>query len=74
MSQAAEYRTFADECLGWAKTARSERERNIFLQMAQTWLNAAVLAEGRATRRVLTRSRRAATLIPRDAPRIAPSR
>jgi hypothetical protein len=48
MSQAAEYRTFADECLGWAKTARSERERNIFLQMAQTWLNAAVLAEGRA--------------------------
>jgi hypothetical protein len=29
----------------WAKTAKSDRERNIFLQMAQTWLTAAVHAE-----------------------------
>jgi len=42
-----QYREFADECLGWAKTARSERERQIFLQMAQTWLQAAGLAEQR---------------------------
>lgn len=33
-----EYREYADECLGWAKTAKSDREREIFLQMAQTWL------------------------------------
>jgi len=42
-----QYREFADECLGWAKTARSERERQIFLQMAQTWLQAGGLAEQR---------------------------
>ncbi len=35
---------FADECL---ETARSERERPIFLRMAQTWLQAAGLAEQR---------------------------
>ena len=40
-----EYRENADECLAWAKTAKSDRERGIFLQMAQTWLQAAKLAE-----------------------------
>ena len=38
---AKEYREFADECMGWAKTARSNQERQIFTQMAQTWLWAA---------------------------------
>jgi hypothetical protein len=38
-----EYREYADECFGWAKTAKSDRERDIFLQMAQTWLEAASL-------------------------------
>ena len=27
---ANEYREFADECMGWAKTARSNQERQIF--------------------------------------------
>jgi len=44
---AKEYREFADECMGWAKTARSDREREIFLQMAQTWLWAADRADGK---------------------------
>ena len=35
MSSSKECREFADECMGWAKTARSERERRIFLQMAE---------------------------------------
>jgi hypothetical protein len=43
---AREYREFADECMGWAKTARSEQERQIFLQMAQTWLWAAARLDG----------------------------
>jgi hypothetical protein len=47
---AKQYREFADECLGWAKTARSDRERRIFLQMAETWLEAAALAEQREKR------------------------
>jgi hypothetical protein len=44
-----EYREYADECLGWAKTAKSDREREIFLQMAQTWLEAATRAENSPT-------------------------
>jgi hypothetical protein len=39
-----EYREFADECLGWAKTARGDRVRRILLQMAETWLEAAAHA------------------------------
>jgi hypothetical protein len=34
----------------WAKTARSDREKRIFLQMADTWLKAAVLADRREQR------------------------
>jgi hypothetical protein len=47
MSSSDEYREFADECMGWAKTARSDKERAIFLQMAGTWLEAAVALERR---------------------------
>jgi hypothetical protein len=44
---AKEFRKLADECMGWARTARSDREREIFLQMAQTWLWAAARADGK---------------------------
>ena len=44
MSLAEQYRAYADECFGWARTAKTEREREIFIQMAQTWLAAAVRA------------------------------
>jgi len=36
--------------MDWAKTARSDREKRIFLQMAETWLNAALLADRRQQR------------------------
>ena len=42
-----DYREYADECMGWAKTAKSDRERAIFVQMAQTWLQAAAIMEGK---------------------------
>jgi hypothetical protein len=45
MSSAKEYREFARECMDWARTARSERERAIFTQMAQTWIEAAARIE-----------------------------
>jgi hypothetical protein len=45
MTTPKEYREYADECFGWAKTARSDRERDIFLQMAEIWLEAAIRAE-----------------------------
>jgi hypothetical protein len=56
-----EFRDFANECLDWAKTARSDSERDIFLQMAQVWLEAAVRSEvgptkvQRARQEVITR-------------------
>jgi hypothetical protein len=45
---AKEFREYADECLGWAKTAKSDKERKIFLQMAQAWLEAAHLWEAKS--------------------------
>jgi hypothetical protein len=50
MSSAEEYREFAEECLGWARTARSDRECRIFLQMAEVWLEAAARSEKNAGR------------------------
>ena len=38
---AKDFREYAEEHLGWAKTARSTKERQTFLQMAQAWLEAA---------------------------------
>lgn len=45
MATSKEYRQYADECFGWAKSAKSDSAREIFLQMAETWLEAAILAE-----------------------------
>jgi hypothetical protein len=42
---AREYRQYADECLSWAKTTQSERDRRDFLRMAEAWLQAAALIE-----------------------------
>jgi hypothetical protein len=42
---ANKYREFADECMALAKTARNEEERATFIEMANTWLQAAVLYE-----------------------------
>jgi hypothetical protein len=41
----SEFRENAEECRGWAKTARSDRERQIFLQMAEAWRAAAFRSE-----------------------------
>ena len=45
-----EFRDFSDECLGWAKTAKSDNECDIFLQMAQFWLEVAIGSEAGPTR------------------------
>jgi hypothetical protein len=42
-----EFRAYADEHLDWARTARTDREREIFLQMARAWLQVAAEADGR---------------------------
>ena len=47
MSAVRQYRENADECFTWARTARSDREREIFLEMARAWLDAATIASRR---------------------------
>jgi hypothetical protein len=41
VSSAREYYENAEECFDWARTAKTERERAIFLQMAEAWLDVA---------------------------------
>jgi hypothetical protein len=43
-----EFRGYADECLEWAKTTKSDKERRDFLQMAEAWIKAAALLEHRS--------------------------
>jgi hypothetical protein len=47
MSSAKEYREYATECMEWAKSAKTDQERDIFLQMAKSWMEAALIAGGR---------------------------
>ncbi len=42
---AKRYREYADECMGSAKTAKSDKDRRSYLQMAETWLKAAAKFE-----------------------------
>ena len=48
MSAATKYRELADECLGWAITAKADKERRIFLQSAEAYLEAATRADCKA--------------------------
>ena len=50
MSSANEFREFARECLDWASTARTEQERAAFMQMAETWIDAALRLEPEAVK------------------------
>jgi hypothetical protein len=49
MASAKEFREYADECMERVKSAKSNRERRILLQMVEAWLEAAVKAERRQT-------------------------
>src|SRR4030088_937514 len=42
VSSVKELRENAEECMGWARSARSDKERSIFLQMARAWSEVAV--------------------------------
>jgi len=46
MPSAKEYRAYVDKCIGWAEGATTDHERDIFLQMAKGWLEAALIASG----------------------------
>jgi hypothetical protein len=51
-----EYRAFADECLRWANKVRNQEERNTLLEIARTWMQAALKLESaeQAERRATT--------------------
>jgi hypothetical protein len=50
VSSAQDFYDYADEHFGWAETARTERERAIFFQMAAAWLEVAQRWEPSAAR------------------------
>jgi hypothetical protein len=35
------FREYADECMGWAKAAKSDKDCRSCIQMAETWLKVA---------------------------------
>jgi hypothetical protein len=45
MSSPKEYREFAQECSHWATETKSERHRQVLLEMAKTWMQAALEVE-----------------------------
>ena len=54
MSSARDFYDHADEHFGWAETAKTERERAIFLQMAAAWLEVAKVGNHHKKRRCQT--------------------
>jgi hypothetical protein len=40
-----EFREFAQECLRWADETKSERHRQVLVEMARTWMQAALQLE-----------------------------
>ena len=41
MSSQDQFRQFAGECIAWARTATSERERKQLIDLARLWMTAA---------------------------------
>jgi hypothetical protein len=46
MTTSDEYQRFADECMGWARGAKTDAERKAFLDMARAWTQAAAKING----------------------------
>jgi hypothetical protein len=45
MSEASEFRTYAEEALRWAQNATTEKERASLFELVQTWTQAAYASE-----------------------------
>jgi hypothetical protein len=41
MATADEYQRFAEECMSWARGAKTDADRKAFLDMARAWTQAA---------------------------------
>jgi hypothetical protein len=47
MESAKQFQEYAEECISWAKSAETDQERETFLQMARTWMEAEMLVTER---------------------------
>jgi hypothetical protein len=45
MSEASQFRQYADEALCWAAKAATEKERRSLMQLARTWAEAAAMSQ-----------------------------
>jgi hypothetical protein len=45
MSNGNEFRQYAEEALGWAREAKSEKEKETLTGLADTWMRAALQSE-----------------------------
>jgi hypothetical protein len=50
MTTATEYQEYARECARWAAEAKTEDQREAFLQLAQHWMQAALVPSVRNTK------------------------
>jgi len=51
-----QYRGMAEECFGWAREAQTNDVRLCYLNLAQTWLDAATWMDGASPTRSLVQS------------------
>jgi hypothetical protein len=56
MMTPAHYREMAEECFGWAREAQTDEVRACYLNLAQTWLDAATWIDGASPTRSLVQS------------------
>ncbi len=47
MTTAQDYRRYAEECLRWAREAKTDIERQQLLEIANTWIQAAAMENGK---------------------------
>jgi hypothetical protein len=45
VTDAKEYRDLADECLKWAEETKDDAQREAFLEMANSWVQAAAILD-----------------------------
>jgi hypothetical protein len=45
MSEASQFRQYADEALRWAAKATTEKEKQSLMQLARTWAEAAAMSQ-----------------------------
>jgi len=51
VTDAKEYRDFAEECLKWAQETKDDAQREAFLEMANSWVQAAATLDAETRHR-----------------------